>query len=161
MLNTGQGPVEQHQKPCETKLTFEWNVISQRWSVSRQRRCDNTFPCCVGSSAGKAVCQHQLLTSNPFTEGHRDRACVCLRASYEHVDSAAHAVFLVLVMHDGPVVQQALQQTHHQSDEVLAWLGQVHVLPAVLQQTGICWFWVERERNNFTLSGINGSRVPV
>lgn len=85
-----------------------------------------------GRQAGK------LLTGNPFLEGIRTRACVCLRSSYEHVDGAAHAVFLVLVMHDGPVVQQALQQTHHQSDEVLARLGQVHVLPAVLQQTGIC-----------------------
>lgn len=56
-----------------------------------------------------------------------------MRASYEHVDGAAHAVLLVLVVHDGPVVQQPLQQTDHQSDEVLARLGQVHVLPAVLQ----------------------------
>lgn len=54
-------------------------------------------------------------------------------APYEHVDGAAHAVLLVLVVHDGPVVQQPLQQTDHQSDEVLARLGQVHVLPAVLQ----------------------------
>lgn len=53
--------------------------------------------------------------------------------SYEHVDGAAHAVLLVLVVHDGPVVQQPLQQTHHQGDEVLARLGQVLVLPAVLQ----------------------------
>lgn len=62
---------------------------------------------------------------------------VCIReqrkSSYEHVDRAAHAVFLVLVVHDGPVVQQPLQQTDHESDEVLARLGQVLVLPAVLQ----------------------------
>lgn len=55
------------------------------------------------------------------------------KPSYEHVDSAAHAVFFVLVVHDGPVVQQPLQQTDHQSDEVLPSLGQVLVLPAVLQ----------------------------
>lgn len=53
--------------------------------------------------------------------------------SYKHVDSAAHAVLLVLVMHDGPVVQQPLQQTHHQSDEILTRPGQVLVLPAMLQ----------------------------
>lgn len=58
------------------------------------------------------------------------------KPSYEHVYSAAHAVLFVLVVHDGPVVQQPLQQTNHQSDEVLARLGQVLVLPAVLQQTG-------------------------
>lgn len=55
------------------------------------------------------------------------------KESYEHIDSAAHAVLFVLVVHDGPVVQQPLQQTHHQSDEVFARLGQVLVLPAVLQ----------------------------
>lgn len=55
------------------------------------------------------------------------------KPSYEHVDSAAHAVFFVLVVHDGPVVEQPLQQTNHQSDEVLPRLGQVLVLPAVLQ----------------------------
>lgn len=62
---------------------------------------------------------------------------MCIREqrkpSYEHIDGAAHAVFLVLVVHDGPVVQQPLQQTNHESDEVLARLGQVLVLPAVLQ----------------------------
>lgn len=83
--------------------------------------CDNISRCCVGSLS--------LLTSGL---GLGLRLC----RSYQHVDSAAHAVFLVLVVHDGPVVQQPLQQTHHQSDEVLARLGQVHVLPAVLQQTG-------------------------
>lgn len=41
-------------------------------------------------------------------------ACVFSRTdekkhSYEHVDGAAHTVLLVLVMHDGPVVQQPLQ----------------------------------------------------
>ena len=55
------------------------------------------------------------------------------KQSYEHVDRAAHAVLLVLVVHDGPVVQQPLQQANHQGDEVLAGLGQVLVLPAVLQ----------------------------
>lgn len=55
------------------------------------------------------------------------------KPSYEHVDSAAHAVFFVLVVHDGPVVQQPLQQTNNQSDKVLARLGQVLVFPAVLQ----------------------------
>lgn len=55
------------------------------------------------------------------------------KPSYEHVDGAAHAVFLVLIMHDGPVVQQPLQQTNHQSDEVLTCLRQVLVLPAMLQ----------------------------
>lgn len=55
------------------------------------------------------------------------------KTSYKHVHSAAHAVLLVLVMHDGPVVQQPLQQTHHQRDEILARPGQVLVLPAVLQ----------------------------
>lgn len=52
---------------------------------------------------------------------------------YQHVDSAAHAVFLVLVVHDGPVIQQPLQQANHQGDEVLARLGQVLVFPAVLE----------------------------
>lgn len=28
--------------------------------------------------------------------------------AYQHVDGAAHAVLLVLVVHDGPVVQQPL-----------------------------------------------------
>lgn len=81
--------------------------------------CDNISLRCVGSL--------RLLTS-----GLGLRLCR-QGPSYQHVDSAAHAVFLVLVVHDGPVVQQPLQQTHHQSDEVLARLGQVHVLPAVLQ----------------------------
>lgn len=53
--------------------------------------------------------------------------------SYQNIDSAAHAVFLVLVVHDSPVVQQPLQQTDHQGDEVLTRLGQVFVFPAVLQ----------------------------
>lgn len=35
------------------------------------------------------------------------------KPSYEHVDGAAHAVLLVLVVHDGPVIQQPLQQTNH------------------------------------------------
>lgn len=60
-------------------------------------------------------------------------SCVFRTRTYEHVDGAAHAVLLVLVVHDGPVVQQPLQQTNHQADKVLARLGQVHVLPAVLQ----------------------------
>lgn len=69
---------------------------------------------------------------------HHDWACVDSgtekkKQSYEHVDSAAHAVFFVLVVHDGPVVQQPLQQTNHQSNKVLARLSQVLVLPAVLQ----------------------------
>lgn len=58
--------------------------------------------------------------------------------TYEHIDRTAHAVFLVLVMHDGPVVQQPLQQTHYQIDKELAHSCQVLVLPTVLQQTGVC-----------------------
>lgn len=58
------------------------------------------------------------------------------RVTDQHVDGAAHAVLLVLVVHDGAVVQQTLQQAHHQGDKVLAAFGQVLVLPAVLQQTG-------------------------
>lgn len=66
-------------------------------------------------------------------------AHVCQWLSYQHVDRAAHAVFLVLVMHDGPVVQQTLQQAHYQIDEELAHSSQVLVLPTVLQQTGVCY----------------------
>lgn len=35
------------------------------------------------------------------------------RSPHQHVNCAAHAVLLVLVMHDGPVVQKSLQQTDH------------------------------------------------
>lgn len=54
---------------------------------------------------------------------------------HQHVNCAAHAVLLVLVMHDGPVVQKSLQQTDHQSYKGFASLSQILVLPAVLQQT--------------------------
>lgn len=57
-----------------------------------------------------------------------------MAASHQYVDGAAHAVLLVLVVHDGPVVQQSLQQPHHQGDKVLPALSQVLVFSAVLQQ---------------------------
>lgn len=35
------------------------------------------------------------------------------RSPHQHVNCAAHAVLLVLIVHDGPVVQKSLQQTDH------------------------------------------------
>lgn len=52
---------------------------------------------------------------------------------YQNVNGAAHAVLFVLIVHDGPVVQQSLQQTHHQAHERLATLRQVLVLPTMLR----------------------------
>lgn len=57
------------------------------------------------------------------------------RSAHQHVNGAAHAVLLVLVMHDGPVVQKSLQQMDHQSYEGFTRLSQILVLSAVVQQT--------------------------
>lgn len=40
-------------------------------------------------------------------------------AAYQHVDGAAHPVFWTLVVGDGPVGQQVLQQAAEQQSELL------------------------------------------
>lgn len=58
-----------------------------------------------------------------FSEGKyltHARARVFLQAAaYQHVDSAAHPVFWTLVVGDGPVGQQVLQQAAEQQSELL------------------------------------------
>lgn len=60
--------------------------------------------------------------------------CVFLQASaYQHVDGAAHPVYWTLVLSDGSVGQQVLQQGAEQQSELLPRLRQVPVASAVFQ----------------------------
>ena len=54
--------------------------------------------------------------------------------THQHVDRAAHAVFFVLIVHDGSVVQKSLHQAHDKLYESLSRFGEVFVFPAVLQE---------------------------
>lgn len=55
-------------------------------------------------------------------------------SAHQEVDGAAHAVGLVLVIHDSPVVQEPLQEFAHQLHKVLSRLGQLGVALAAAQQ---------------------------
>lgn len=58
------------------------------------------------------------------------------RFPHQHVDRAAHAVLFVLIMHDGPVIQEPLHQAHDEFYKSFSRFGEVFVLPAVLQEAG-------------------------
>lgn len=53
--------------------------------------------------------------------------------TYQHIDGAAHAVLGTLIMGDGPVRQQILQQSAEQQCQLLPRLREVSVASAVLQ----------------------------
>lgn len=53
--------------------------------------------------------------------------------AYQHVDGAAHAVLGALIVCDGAVGQQVLQQAAEQQGQLLPGLRQVSVASAVLQ----------------------------
>lgn len=57
-------------------------------------------------------------------------------SAHQEVDSAAHAVGLVLIIHDSPVVQEPLQEFTHQPHKVLSRLGQLRVALAAAQEAG-------------------------
>lgn len=57
-----------------------------------------------------------------------------LHFTHQHVDSTAHAIFFVLIMHDGSIIQKSFHQAHDKFDESFSCFGEVFVLPAVLQE---------------------------
>lgn len=54
--------------------------------------------------------------------------------THQHVDSTAHAVFFVLVMHDSPIIQKSFHQAHDEFYKSFSCFGEVLVLPAVFQE---------------------------
>lgn len=51
--------------------------------------------------------------------------------TYQYINGTAHAVFLALVMHDGPVVQKILQKAADQEGKYFSRAGQVFMFPAM------------------------------
>lgn len=57
-----------------------------------------------------------------------------LHFTHQHVDSAAHTIFFVLIMHDGSIIQESFHQAHNEFYKSFSCFGEVFVFPAVFQE---------------------------
>lgn len=110
-----------------------------------------TPSCAVGTSAGEADCQHQLLTSNPWRRPFRTRfvfvpAEAILRARWR-CSSCGFPCSRRAWWSCSPASAPADAPPEWRSSR-LTWPSTCASCSAPVNWC-VCWFWVEREKNNF------------